>query len=234
MYTGENAFGEDAETLYTVRGHPAAAKHLAEELLGRDVDVAYAYEPGPGRVLPAAFVNTLRFLGWDGQGFPYPTTFMSINCHGRRLVKTHGGLVHIGEFGPDADDFDPPSPSPRRCFDVGAAVGEVLAASPWRVAVIASSSWSHSFLTEHTMFLRPDGDHDRQMYELLANDKLDTWRDIPLAEIEHAGEHEMLNWFCLAGAVTRLGLTRRWSEFIESDVFASNKCFAVYDDPNAG
>jgi hypothetical protein len=32
-------------------------------------------------------------------------------------------------------------------MDVGAAIAEVLAASPYRVALVASSSWSHCFLS---------------------------------------------------------------------------------------
>jgi len=36
------------------------------------------------------------------------------------------------------------------------------------------------------------------------------------------------NWFCLFGAVTELGLRREWSTFVETDVFNSNKCFAVF------
>jgi len=38
----------------------------------------------------------------------------------------------------------------------------------------------------------------------------------------------MLNWFCLAGAMAELDRTPVWSEFIESYVFNSDKCFAIY------
>jgi hypothetical protein len=40
----------------------------------------------------------------------------------------------------------------------------------------------------------------------------------------------MLNWFCLTGAADTLGLDLAWSEFITTDVFNSNKCFAVFDE----
>ena len=233
IYAGRaNRFGEDEETTYKVLTHRPAARHLVDSLLGKDVDVAYACEPQEGRQLPAAWVNTLRYLDWDGGGFPYPSVFVSVNCHGSRLIKTKGAFARMSAFGPEGPPPDPPSPSPKRCFDVGAAIGETFASSSWRVALVASSSWSHSFLTEHTMFLRPDGDRDRMMYGLLEAGKLEEWKDIPLKEVERAGQHEMLNWFCLAGAVVRLGLTRRWSEFIESDLFASNKCFAIFDSPD--
>jgi hypothetical protein len=47
-------------------------------------------------------------------------------------------------------------------------------------------------------------------------------------DIVGAGQHEMLNWYCLLGAVSELGLQLRWSEFVETEIFNSNKAFAVY------
>ncbi len=38
----------------------------------------------------------------------------------------------------------------------------------------------------------------------------------------------MLNWFCLVGAVEEAGLSLAWSDYVETFVFNSNKCFAVY------
>jgi Catalytic LigB subunit of aromatic ring-opening dioxygenase len=226
-----NYWNEDKDTPYDIRGHREAGKYLTTQLLNEGVDVAYSYEPPAGRPLPAAFVNTIRYLDWDGRGFPYPTVFVSVNCYGRRVVTHKGGVAYPHEFPKDPAEFDPPSPSPARCFDVGAAIGRALAASPWRVAVVASSSWSHAFLVEKTQFLWPDTESDRTLYELLIGDKLGSWRDSSLADVESAGQHEMLNWFCLAGAVEELGLKRRWSELIESDVFTSNKVFAVFENP---
>ena len=54
------------------------------------------------------------------------------------------------------------------------------------------------------------------------------WRNMPLSAIENSGQQEMLNWFCLAGAMAELDRTPAWSEFIESYVFNSDKCFAIY------
>jgi hypothetical protein len=38
----------------------------------------------------------------------------------------------------------------------------------------------------------------------------------------------MLNWFCLLGAVSELGLQLEWSAFVETEVFNSNKAFAEF------
>ncbi|MET7844483.1 hypothetical protein ABZT45_39130 [Streptomyces sp. NPDC005356] len=43
-----------------------------------------------------------------------------------------------------------------------------------------------------------------------------------------AGQHEMLNWFCLFGAIQELGLARQRSTLVTTDDFNSNKPFAIY------
>ena len=38
----------------------------------------------------------------------------------------------------------------------------------------------------------------------------------------------MLNWFALAGAMEELGAELEWSDWVETDIFNSNKVFAAY------
>jgi hypothetical protein len=135
----------------------------------------------------------------------------------------------MSAFG-DVRELDPPSPKPSRLFDIGAEVAEVFAESPWRVALVASSSWSHAFICDKTWRLRPDTEGDRRLYDALVSGDVDAWRDVPLPEIEAAGQQELLNWFPLLGAMKHLGhTTPTWSEFIQTDVFNSNKVFATYE-----
>jgi len=126
-------------------------------------------------------------------------------------------------------EFDPPSPSPKRFMQLGAATARVLKDSPWRVALVASSSWSHAFLCDRTWRLRPDTPADRRLYEALCARDYHTWRATPLAAIEEAGQQEVLNWFALVGAMAELGASLDWSTFVETHVFNSNKVFAVYE-----
>jgi hypothetical protein len=46
--------------------------------------------------------------------------------------------------------------------------------------------------------------------------------------MEAAGQHELLNWLCLAGAMAELGRSAEIVDYVESWVFNSNKCFAVF------
>ena len=107
-------------------------------------------------------------------------------------------------------------------------MARALAKSPWRVALIASSSWSHAFLTEKSHHLHPDMEADRALYEALRRGDYSRWRDTPLAAVEESGQHEMLNWFALVGAMAELGRKPDETVLIETWVLNSNKCFAIF------
>ncbi|HKA46491.1 MAG TPA: hypothetical protein VKF40_31140 [Burkholderiales bacterium] len=221
-----NVWGESSDTTFAYKGHRAAAKHLAGGLIDRGFDVAYAYRP-LHHPLAHAFMNTLLYLDYDRRGFPYPVVPFSINCYGRRTISQRATAANFADM-PDEDRFDPPSPAPWRCFDLGRMVARVLSESPWRVALIASSSWSHAFLTPKHQMLYPDTDADRALYEKLRAGDYQGWRATPLAAIEESGQQEMLNWMCLAGAMAELERQPDASRFVETYIFNSNKCFAAF------
>jgi hypothetical protein len=51
-------------------------------------------------------------------------------------------------MGDGATVRDPNAPPPWRSFDLGRETARILRDSPWRVALVATSSWSRVFLTE--------------------------------------------------------------------------------------
>jgi len=222
-----NVWGDDPETTYRFAIHREAGKYLARGLLERDIDVAYAYQPLHHDGIGHAFVNTVLFLDYDRTGFPYPILPFQVNCYGRRVIAQHGYRASLAAPIAEAD-FDPPSPSPSRCLQVGAATARAFLESPWRVALVASSSWSHAFLTDKNYQLYPDIEADRRLYEALRVGDYETWRKTSLDAIEASGQQEMLNWFMLAGAMEELGRKADECEFMESWIFNSNKCFAVF------
>ena len=220
-----NVWSEAKDHAHKVKGRPDIARWLAERLLDDDIDVAYAYQPLHHAGLAHAFMNTQLYLDYDRVGFPWPMVCMPINCYGRRVIGARGFYKPFGE----AMELDPPSPTPRRLMAVGGAVARHLADSPWRIAVVASSSWSHAFLTDKTWRLHPDTTSDRALYEALAAGDFDRWEKTTTADIEDAGQQEVLNWFCLMGAARELGLgPPSWSTFVETWCFNSNKVFATW------
>jgi hypothetical protein len=148
---------------------------------------------------------------------------VTLNSYGRKLLAKGSPLAPINE-----DDIVPPAPQPWRCFDLGSAIARAMAASPWRVALVASSSWSHNFLTSRYDYFHPDVPTDRRYFEALVAGDYDLWRNTPLEEVEAAGHHEVLNWYCLVGAMKELGRKPDEARFLESWLCNSDKVFTVF------
>jgi hypothetical protein len=221
-----NAWGENPDTVFQVKGHRAAGKYIATRLIEQSFDIAYAYKPLHVQ-LGHAFLNTVLFLDWDRRGFDYPIVPFAVNCYGRRVIAARGYMESL-ENPIKESDFDPPSPSPARCFDLGAACARALKESPWRVALVASSSWSHAFMTRKHSFLYPDTEADQKLFEALRDCNWDAWRSVTLKQIEESGQHELLNWFCLVGAMSALNRKPNYASFIETNIMNSNKVTAVF------
>jgi hypothetical protein len=220
-----NVWGEAKDHTHKVTGRADIARWLAERLLDDEIDVAYAYRPLHHSGLAHAFMNTQLYLDYERVGFPWPLVCMPINCYGRRVIAARGFCKPFGE----PMELDPPSPTPRRLMAVGGAVARHLAESRWRIAIVASSSWSHAFLTDKTWRLHPDTASDRALYDAMVSGDFARWEQTTTADIEDAGQQEVLNWFCLMGAARELGLgAPGWSTFIDTWCFNSNKVFAEW------
>ncbi len=221
-----NIWNEPNETAFHTRGHAVAGSYLASNLLRQGFDVSYAYKMRWELGLPHAFINALLLLDVDRRGFPYPVVPFHVNCYGSSIIAKRGTAAHLE--GLNLGQIDPPSPSPARCFDIGAATARILQASPWRVALIASSSWSHAFLTQKHHCLWPDVAADRARMEELRDGRFARWRDLSTEAVETAGQHEFLNWVCLAGAMSALGHRAEIVDYVETYILNSDKCFAVF------
>lgn len=221
-----NVWDEAEDTSFTVRGRRDVAKELVAGLIEREIDIAYGYEPNEQDLLPHAFMNTILFLDWDRTGFPYPVIPFSVNCYGNRVISFRGSLSRFA----DRDrPLDPPAPLPKRCMSVGAAVVDSLRDTDLKVALVASASWSHAFLVDKTWRLHPTVDVDRGIFDLMVEGDYDRLRQTTPESIVENGQQELLNWFCLFGAMEELGRTPDWSDFVSTHIFNSDKVFAAYE-----
>jgi hypothetical protein len=217
-----NIWGEPEDKMFNNPGHHAAGRFLARRLLEEGIDMSYAYRPLHEDGLGHAFANTLLFLDLDRKGFDYPVLPVAINCYGSNVIRNRGGGSQY------SDEPDPPSPSPRRCFEMGQATARILKESPWRVVLMASSSWSHGFLTEKNHWMYPDLEADRALLGQLQAGEYDRWRDLPLQQMEAAGQQEVLNWVCLAGAMAELDYKMKLLDWCETWLFNAPKCLALF------
>ena len=83
-------------------------------------------------------------------------------------------------------------------------------------------------MTEKNHWLWPDHESDRQRMGELAGGDYDAWRETTTASIEDAGQQELLNWMCLAGAMEELGRKPEIVDYVETWIFNSNKCLAIF------
>jgi len=225
---GSNSWDEAEDKAFTIQGHRAGGKFVVGGLLREGFDVAYAYKPLHGAGLGHAIVNSVLYLDWDRRGFPYPVVPITVNAYGSALIRAHGRPLTPSESLAIEGEFDPPGPQPWRCFQLGGAVARAAAASPWKVALIASSSWSHSFLVPKHSLMYPDVETDRRFYDALVAGDWDTWRDVSIEQAEARGHQELLNWFCLAGAMAELDRKPDHAVFLESWITNSDKVFAAF------
>ncbi|AJE87285.1 2,3-dihydroxy-p-cumate dioxygenase [Streptomyces albus] len=223
-----NAWGLPEDFRIVLRGDADSARELTEALVDDGVDMAYSYHKRRGAHFPHAILNTQLFLDYAHAGaeFPYRLLPITVNCYGQHAIARKGGLARFADI---ADEkLDPSGPSPARCMQVGRAIARHFAGTDQRVAFVASSSWSHAFLADALWHIRPDTPADERLYRLLTEDRFDKLAEVTSREVVEAGQHEILNWFCLFGAIEELGLNRRWSTLVTTDVFNSNKPFALY------
>jgi hypothetical protein len=221
--TETNVWGKPPDAELRIAGHPDAALGVCNALLESGFDVAYSFKLSHPKGLAHSFNNTILYLDFEERGFPYPVVPVHVNCYGNELMRTSSGVA-----GSDRRLISPHAPSPKRCFELGRATARFFAQSPWRVALIGSSSWSHASLTKKHGRLYPDVVADAQRLDDLRSGRFSTWGDIPISAIEDAGQHEILNWICLAGAMTEAGQVADVHDFVPSYIFNSAKCFASF------
>jgi len=231
---GQNIWNDPRDAVLTYRGAPAIAGTMIGGLMEAGFDPAYSCRLPHQEYLGHAFTNTLLYLDHRRAGMDIPIIPFAVNAYGADLIKSRGGLAAKGGMEESNGHLPaPPAPSPARCFDMGRAIARTLTASPWRVALVATGDLSHSFLTAKNHFFYPDTGSDRARFAELGSGDYAAWRALNLATLDEAGQHELLNWCPMVGAMHELGQKPSYCELIEGELMATNKCAAIVP-PAAG
>ena len=224
----ENYWGEPYDQKIKFYGHREGAKYITSGFLERGVAMPYAYKLSNSPVLAHGFNYTVLYMDYDRQGFDHPIIPLHVNCYGSSVISAEGAFAHLFKE-PEHDGLpDPPAPNPALCHQVGTNLARVLADSPYKSVIMASSSWSHCFLSSNTGYVVPDFESDRRMLEALKEGDYDFWKRRTMDEVEGAGHHELLNWHVLTGAMDALDRKPEIIDYAETFIFQSNKCFAVF------
>lgn len=213
-------WGEEAETKVPIKGARPIGKYLTSKLLDSGFDMAYAYKPLHQTALAHTFEGLITHLDWDRKGFPYPILPFYVNAYGHRHL-TNKGEAREGEL-------NPPAPSPARCYELGKVTAKILRESPWKVAIIAGSSWSHATVNPKHGYLHPDVEGDRILVKELQASNYTYWRDLDLNTLVHSGQQEILSWVSLTGAMEELNLHPVFVDVSETWIFNSTKVTAVF------
>jgi hypothetical protein len=164
-------------------GDAEAGERIIAELMARDFDVAAG--------------NKVRDHG-PHQGFGHAVAFVLV-----RLLKS-SGIPCVPLL---LNTYYPPNqPSPRRCVDIGRAVGQAVRALPGsrRAAVIASGGLSHFVV---------DTELDTMLLEAMRAGDLDALAALPARRM-NSGTSEGRNWLVAAGAGGAENLKHQWSEYV--------------------
>ena len=65
------------------------------------------------------------------------------------------------------------------------------------------------------------------MFDALERCDWAAWRGLEAAAVEDSGQQEILNWSCLAGAMSALGRTPQETGFLDTWIFNSSKAFLI-------
>jgi hypothetical protein len=100
--------------------------------------------------------------------------------------------------------------------------------SPYRLVIYGSGGCSHGFLTEKNDFPWPDRETDLVRLKQVEEGREEEWKTMTVAEVEDSGQQELLNWVCVAGAMNELNQKAEVLDYLETYIFNSGKCLAVY------
>ncbi|MFT7652060.1 MAG: hypothetical protein ACI9ON_001346 [Limisphaerales bacterium] len=227
-----NIWDAPADHSFSIPGAGKLGIEIANAVINAHYPLAYSYKYLNHPSLTHAFANAIVYLDWQQKGWTYPIIPISVNCYGAGVVHTRGAMAQLfdqrsdDEKDPYLDSPGPAGPTPKSCFDLGETLREVLDARPERFVVMASSGWSHAFLTAKNHWLWPDQDFDQERYLELKQGRQDQWQHLTTESIEDAGSQEFKNWICLAGVVPER--TPEIVDYLDTWIFNSQKCFALF------
>jgi hypothetical protein len=213
----DNYFGVDPDTVTTLPGHREAALYLADALRAAGLKPRVFDEVPIKAGLGSHALAGIFAMDWDKQEFKTPVISLGIDPWRFGRARNNEGL---STWDPNAAD---PPLTPKEGFDLGRKIAEAFKASPWRVALVASTAWTgaNGFAKDRER-INPNIPADKKVYAEWAVNKFDTWGQwFTWEEFEEQGQWELLISTVLAGAMTEIGARVKWSDFQANEILNS-------------
>lgn len=196
----ENYWEEDPDRVDALHGHREAAFYLARRLQDAGLNPLYAPESGAPLGLGHNALATTVHLDWDRRTFETPFIPIGVDPFGFMRTRNNEGLSPW--------DRDMPRPLlPREALNLGGEIARAFKASPWRVALVAGTAWSHANDSGWEFErLHQDIEADARRFEEWKNNTFDTWADsFTFEEMEQHAQWELLVSMILGGAMKEIG-----------------------------
>jgi gallate dioxygenase len=159
-----------------IAGHPKLAAHIGQSVMADSFDLSFFQ----GRALDHGCFSPLSLLMDFSQGWPIP------------IIPLQVGVLQF------------PTPSARRCLDLGHALRRAIEsyAEPLRVAIVATGGLSHQVHGERAGFNNTAW--DQQFLELIENDPehLASMTQAELAQLGGLEGAEVIMWLVMRGALS--------------------------------
>jgi aromatic ring-opening dioxygenase catalytic subunit (LigB family) len=188
IYTGDELWGLDKtfyspmeeRTKITFKCHAPLAKHLLEELLNREFDMAS--------------MANFRPLGRPERGVSHMVS------QPMPKLDPDFAIPIIPIF---LNEYFPPLPSAKRCFDLGVAIGDILSKRPERIAIYASGGLSHDPFGPRAGWV--DEPLDRWVLERLERNDIEPLKSLYTFDSDtmRGGTGEIRAWITVAAAMNR-------------------------------
>ena len=164
--------GEKSKAAFARRTYALPIHPFAEELLDKVVNAGFDLTYSQDAELGHAFAAVYEWV-LEGRAIPVIPIFVNT--------------------------YLPPLPSARRCAQLGATLRDIIASSPYRIAIVASGGMSH--YPGAWKYPQPAYDFDWWAIAQMERGHNDVLLKLTSEELDEVGNTEMLPWMALFGAI---------------------------------
>jgi hypothetical protein len=220
----ENYWEDDPDRVDTIQGHPEAARLLTRRLQDAGMGPLLVPESMAPLGLGHNALATILHLDWDRREFKTPVLPVAVDPFGFLRTRNNEGMS------PWNRDYPRPL-LPKEAFELGGQVARTFKESPWRVALVAGTGWSHANDSGWEFErLHQDVEADLRRFEEWRNNQFDRWGEsFNFEDMEKHAQWELLMSIILAGAMTEIGAKVKYADLFARTILNSTWVTTIFE-----